>query len=125
MRKAVRAILYPHSFLDVCGEAWDGKEAVQQVERLKPDIVILDINMPVMDGIYAAQEIRRISPETKIVFLTLFDTPPIMEAARLWADAFVSKALAGRELIPALKRFVREETPQPQNPVKSRQAGTT
>ena len=61
--------------------------AVEQVQKLKPEIVLLDVNMPVMDGVKAAEEIRRISPETKIVFLTMFDTPVIMQAARMWSDA--------------------------------------
>jgi CheY-like chemotaxis protein len=53
----------------ICGEARDGKEAIEKVIELKPDIILLDINMPVMDGIRAAHEIRLVSPEAKIIFL--------------------------------------------------------
>jgi CheY-like chemotaxis protein len=57
--------------MHVCGEAKDGKKAVEKVKTLNPDLVLLDINMPVMNGIQAAFEIRRISPGTKILFLTV------------------------------------------------------
>jgi DNA-binding NarL/FixJ family response regulator len=98
IRKVIRSLLeHLHSF-QICEEARNGKEAVEQVERLKPDIVLLDINMLVMDGFNAAQQIRRVSPETKIVFLSMFDTPGVMEVARLRSDAFVSKYKAGTEL---------------------------
>ena len=108
IRTTIRSILLPHlhSF-QVCEEAWNGKEAVEQVQKLKPEIVLLDVNMPVMDGVKAAEEIRRISPETKIVFLTMFDTPVIMQAAQMWSDAFVSKYKAGSELIPTLNRLIQ------------------
>jgi two-component system, NarL family, nitrate/nitrite response regulator NarL len=124
VRKAIQSILLLHSHsFQVCEEAKDGKEAVEQVQKLKPEIVLLDINMPVMDGVKAAQEIRRISPETKIVFLTMFDTPAIMRAAQKWSDAFVSKSFAGTELIPTLNRLAG--IPQPEEgPIKSRRAAT-
>lgn len=115
IRKTIQSILLPHSHsFQVCEEATDGKEGVEQVQKLNPEIVLLDINMPVMDGIKAAQEIRRISPETKIVFLTMFDTPVIMQATRMLSDAFVSKYRAGTELIPTLNRLIQEHTPQPE-----------
>ena len=69
-RTTIRGLLDWHSF-QVCGEAQDGRDAITKVTELRPDIVILDINMPGMNGINAAYEIRRISPSTKIVFLTI------------------------------------------------------
>ena len=73
-RTTLRELLDCHSF-QVCGDAQNGKEAIEKVMELKPDIVLLDINMPVMDGITAAYEIRRVAPATKIVFLTIRDGP--------------------------------------------------
>ena len=107
IRRVIRTVLlaHLHSFQICEEEAQNGKEAVEQVERLRPDIVLLDINMPVMDGFNAAAEIRRVSPETKIVFLSIFDSPGITEIARLWSDAFVSKFSADYELIPTLFRL--------------------
>jgi two-component system response regulator NreC len=104
-RTTIRSLLDWHSF-EVCGDTKDGKEAIDKVIELKPDIVILDINMPVMDGLTAAHEIRRISPATKIVFLTIHDAPANVKRTRLWAHGFVPKAAAGTELIPTLNRIV-------------------
>jgi len=61
--------------MEVCGEAENGKQAIEKVKQLKPDLVLLDINMPVMNGVQAAYEIRRIAPSTKIIFFTIHDSP--------------------------------------------------
>jgi len=103
-RVTLRELLDWHSF-QVCGDAKDGKEAVEKVMELKPDIVLLDINMPVMSGITAATQIRRIAPLTKIVFLTIHNGPGFKAGARPWAHGFVSKSAAGTDLIPTLERI--------------------
>ena len=103
-RITIRSLLDWHS-LQVCGEAQNGKEAMEKVLELKPDIVLLDITMPVMDGIQAAYEIRRVSPETKIVFLTVAEEPSVLGGALLWSHGFVSKSEAGTKLIPTLKQL--------------------
>ena len=103
-RITIRELLDWHSF-QVCGDARSGKEAIEKVIELRPDIVLMDINMPEMNGVKAAQEIRRISPATKIVFLTVHDTPAAMTGTRLWAHGFVPKSAAGVELIPTLHRL--------------------
>jgi len=102
-RATIRELLDWHSF-QVCGDAKDGKEAIAKVMELKPDIVLLDINMPVMNGIAAAQEIRRIAPSTKIVFLTIHDGPVFKAGMKLWGHGFVPKSAAGTDLIPTLQR---------------------
>jgi DNA-binding NarL/FixJ family response regulator len=106
-RVTIRSFLNRHSFR-VCGEARDGKEAIQKVRQLKPDIVLLDINMPGMNGIKTASEILRISSKTKIVFLTIHDIPGTRNATRPWADGFVPKSAAGTELIPTLIRVAAD-----------------
>ena len=102
-RKAIRLFLGWHSF-QICGEARCGKEAVAKVREFKPDILLLGINMPNMNGIRTAYEILRVSRSTKIVFLSVHDTPGTMKAARMWADGFGAKSAAGIELIPTLCR---------------------
>jgi DNA-binding NarL/FixJ family response regulator len=104
-RKSVRALLRHHS-IEVCGEAENGKEAIEKVKSLRPDIVLLDINMPVMNGFEAAYEIRRIAPSIKIVFFTIHGDLEHKTAARLFGiHEFVDKAAAGTQLVPALKRL--------------------
>jgi YesN/AraC family two-component response regulator len=102
-RITLRELLDWHSF-QVCGDAQNGKEAIEKVMELKPEIVLMDINMPVMNGIAAATEIRRIAPSTKIVFLTVHDSPQFKIGMKPWVHGFVSKSEAGKELIPALER---------------------
>jgi two-component system, NarL family, nitrate/nitrite response regulator NarL len=77
---------------DICGEAGNGAEAIEKVQHLKPDLVLLDLSMPVMSGIVAAKAIRATAPETKIVFLSMHDSPTVAELVRIaGADGFISK----------------------------------
>lgn len=105
-RAAIRALLDLNSF-EVCGEAQDGEEALEKVRELKPDIVLLDINMPGMNGVTAAARIRR-RYQTKIVFLTIHKLPGTVLATRQWSDGFVSKSAAATELIPTLIQAARD-----------------
>jgi CheY-like chemotaxis protein len=121
VRTTIRSFLNWHS-LRVCGEAADGKEAIQKVRELKPDIVLLDINMPGMNGVKTAYEIRRVSPRTKIVFLTVHNTPGTINAARMWVDGFVPKSTAGTVLIPTLSRVSEMLGYRPYKRSKARRA---
>ena len=92
--------------LEICGEAENGKQAVDQVQELYPDIVVLDISMPVMDGLRATMEIRRVAPSTKVVLFSIHDGPQAKTAAKMvGADALVSKAAAAFDLVPTLRRL--------------------
>jgi len=104
VRRTLRVLLEQHSF-EICGEASNGKEAVEKVSELNPDIVILDINMPVMNGVRAAVEIRRNAPETSILFLTAHAIPGVMHMLRRFSDGFVCKASVDHQLIPVLGRI--------------------
>ena len=107
-RRIIRSLLAKHHIY-VCGEAVDGEEAVAKVRKLKPAIVLLDINMPVMNGIQAAYEVRRIAPSTKVIFFTIHDAPETAAVLRLVADEFIPKSAAGTELIPAVKRLFQTQ----------------
>jgi DNA-binding NarL/FixJ family response regulator len=109
IRSGVRSLLTSEP-VEICGEAENGREAIERVRELHPDLVLLDIVMPVMNGIEAAHEIHRISPSTKIVFFTIEDTPEAAAVARLiGVDGLVPKSAAGTDLIPTLKRLLRNE----------------
>lgn len=109
-RKSLRSLLASYE-LEICGEAENGQQAVDQVRELYPDIVVLDISMPVMDGLRATMEIRRVTPSTKIVLFSVHDGPQAKTAARMvGADALVSKAAATVDLVPTLRRvFASQE----------------
>src|ERR1700730_14754935 len=90
-RRNIRTLL-ADNYVCVCGEAVDGEEALEKVRKLKPDIVLLDIHMPVMNVIQAAYEIRRRAPSIKVIFLTIHDAPETAAIMRLLADEFVCKS---------------------------------
>ena len=108
IRTGVRTLLASEPRLEVCGEAKNGREGVEQVKYLHPDLVVLDISMPVMGGLEAAAEIRRVAPKTKIVILSMHDSAPLTEQLRkAGADAFVTKSEAGVKLLQIV-RFLLE-----------------
>jgi len=71
VRSGIRNILDDH--YEICGEASDGLEAIQMASELKPDLVIMDVNMPIMGGLDATRKIRVLLPNTKVLVLTLND----------------------------------------------------
>lgn len=112
-RILIRSLLDLHG-LRVCGEASSGKEAIYKVRELRPALVLLDINMPEMNGVKAAYQIRRVSPATRIVFLTIHDTPGLVRNFRTWSDALVSKSQAQTKLIPTLLSLLADAGKRPQ-----------
>lgn len=92
VRSGMKSLLDGHHLWKVCGEATNGQEAVEEVLQLKPDMVVLDLSMPVMNGIEAAREIRKKAPSTKIVIFSMHDSPRIAEeAVQAGADAYLAK----------------------------------
>jgi DNA-binding NarL/FixJ family response regulator len=90
--------------LEVVAQVSDGLEAVQQAERLQPDIILLDIGLPTLNGIEAARRIREVSPTSKILFVSENRSPDIAEEAlSTGAGGYVVKSDAGSELLPAVK----------------------
>lgn len=84
---------------DICGEAENGKEAVDKVLELKPDLVLLDLSMPVMGGTEAARQIRRLSPATKIIFLSMHDSETTIKLEMMvGADGYLSKSCTPAQL---------------------------
>jgi DNA-binding NarL/FixJ family response regulator len=90
--------------LEVVAQVSDGLEAVQQAERLQPDIILLDIGLPTLNGIEAARRIREVSPTSKILFVSENRSPDIAEEALgTGAGGYVVKSDAGSDLLPAVK----------------------
>jgi DNA-binding NarL/FixJ family response regulator len=72
VRRGIRRLLGQHEGWQVCGEAADGKEAVEKARQLAPDVVVLDFSMPVMNGIEAARQIRAMRPKTALVLCSMY-----------------------------------------------------
>ncbi len=100
-RRALRAVLVMQPGIELIGEAADGEEAIAAVERLRPDVVILDIRMPRLDGIAATLQIKTRWPQTRVVAHSLAEELSD-EALAAGADAFVPKGAPADELLRAL-----------------------
>lgn len=111
VRHGVRALLESQPGIEVCSEASDGRAAIEHVQKLKPDLVVLDLTLPEMSGLDAARAIRETSPETEVLILTVhLSEGAAREAIRSGARGYVLKSDADRELILAVNR-VRHHQP--------------
>ncbi|MGC2764526.1 MAG: response regulator transcription factor [Candidatus Acidiferrum sp.] len=105
IRRGVRAVLSEEKDIKVCAEAIDGRDALVKALELKPDVVIMDIIMPRMDGIEAIRLIHKALPQAKILSLSQYDIPEMVnEVQQAGAAAFVSKLLVWDKLVPSLRR---------------------
>lgn len=110
VREGIIAFLRLCEDMEVVGEASDGLEAVEKAEKLKPDIVLLDINMPKLGGLEATLEIKRKVPDVKILILTQYDDREyISRLLRAGVSGYILKKAAGSELINAIRAVKRGE----------------
>jgi len=123
VRKGVCAILSGRPDLEVCGEAENGKVAIEKAHALKPDMIILDITMPVLSGFEAAREIRKTMPQVPILILSMHESNQLIEEAKkIGVQGYVTKTQVGGALLMAVDKLLRNETffperPQPKDPV--------
>jgi DNA-binding NarL/FixJ family response regulator len=103
-RRVVRLILQPRDDLQIVGEAADGLEAVQKAKELRPDLILLDIDLPKLNGIQAARRLHDINPRAKILFLSVESSSDVVrEALSLGGVGYVNKLNAQSELLSAIK----------------------
>jgi len=105
IRKGLCILISGYSGWNVCGEAGNGKEAIEKTLALRPDLVVIDVVMPVMDGIEATSQIRKVSPATKVVMISMYDSTQL-EAQQAGADAYIGKSRAWAELRAAIASVV-------------------
>ena len=111
IRKRVCLTLASRIALEACQEAADGAEAVEMARDFNPDLIILDITMPVMNGLDAARRIRQFAPETPILILTMHKSRQLMEEAlRIGVRGYIVKAEAGQSLLAAVQAVLQSET---------------
>ena len=105
-RKLLRSIL-ENGGHEVIGEAANGQEGVQQFQSLKPDLVTMDITMPVLDGIEALKMIKALDKQTKVVMVTAAGQKgKVMECIRSGADEFITKPFEAEEILSAIGKVM-------------------
>jgi DNA-binding NarL/FixJ family response regulator len=104
MRRGIRQLLETQPGWEVCGEAGNGREAVELVANLKPHVAIVDIGMPEMNGLEAARAIKKVSPRTEVLIFTMHDTEQLVhEVLSAGARGYVLKSDASRHLVNAVE----------------------
>ena len=108
VRKGLMSLLQAQPDWEVCGEAADGREAVEKAQQLKPDVVILDIGMPSLNGLEATRQILKTNPQARVLILTLHDSDQVVrEVLNAGARGFLLKSDAARDLVAAVEALRR------------------
>lgn len=111
VRRRVCSTLMARSDFEVCGEAANGKEALEKFKELKPDLVILDITMPLMNGLEAARAIHSVSPKTPVLILSVHKSKQLIEEARrIGVRGYVTKEDAVQNIVQAVDTVLQERT---------------
>jgi len=106
VRRGLRALLEKREGWEICGEANDGREALEKAMQLKPDVVILDVGMPNLNGLDTTRQLLQMDPHFKIIVLTITDSDQVIrEALDAGARGFVLKSDAARDLVSAVLKI--------------------
>jgi len=110
VRRGLRALLQAHTGWEVCGEAATGRETVEKVKQLKPDVVVLDISMPELNGLDAARKILKEAPQTEVLVLTMHSSEELAsEVLRAGARGYVLKSDADTDLVTAVEALLQHK----------------
>ena len=110
-RRSIRSMLKGHAEVRLVGEVADGLAAVQEARKLKPNLILLAIDLPKLNGIEAAKRIRQVLPGARILFLSMESEADVVQAAlNSGGQGYVLKTDAGSELCPAIKAAVQGKT---------------
>jgi DNA-binding NarL/FixJ family response regulator len=111
VRHGIRALLDNHAGWEVCGEATDGRQAVEKAIELRPDVVLLDVGMPNLNGLDAARQILIACPRSRILILTMHESEQLVrEVLEVGARGFLLKSDAARDLVAAVEALQRRTT---------------
>ena len=111
VRKGIRSLLDNEPDIEVIGEAEDGREAVEKVEELCPDIVLMDITMPRLNGLDASRQIKKMHPEVRVLVLTMYTNEEyILQLLQAGASGYLVKQSAPEELLSAIQAAYRGDT---------------
>ena len=111
VRVGLRRLLEEHPGWEVCGEADDGRQAIEKARMLKPDVVLMDVGMPQLNGIEATRRIRRELPGTEVCVLSVDDSEPLVrQAVEAGARAYLLKSDGKRDLVFAVEALLEHKT---------------
>ena len=111
VRRGLTSLLVTHPECVICGEAAQGKEAVEKAIDLRPDVVIMDVSMPTLNGLDATRTIRTLLPSCEVLVLSQHDSPEMVrQAYRAGARGYVIKSSVGKNLWDALQKVSRHES---------------
>ena len=109
LREGLRSLLSLQEDIDVVGEASDGQAALEMVNRLQPDVVVMDIAMPVMDGLEATRRLKQTHPETRVLILSQHDNREyVFSVLQAGASGYVLKKSGGAEVAEAIRGVFHE-----------------
>ena len=112
VRRGLLALLGTQAGWEVVGEATNGPDAVKKVALTKPDVVVMDITMPLMSGLDATRLIMETAPQTKVLIFTMHDSEQMMQTAlEAGARGYVLKSNAANDLISAIRALAKGESP--------------
>lgn len=104
VREGIKAMLHDEPWIDIVGEVGDGEEVLDFLERYEVDLVLLDIDMPVMDGITCARNIRKFWPKTRVLIISMHQSEQhVVDAFRAGANGFISKDSCKEEVVNAVQ----------------------
>ncbi len=110
-REGLRTLLSVQAGLEVVGEAGNGEEALRQADSLKPDVILMDLQMPVMDGAAATRRLKTQMPSVKVIILTTFDDDEnVFEGLRAGAVGYLLKDTPSAKLVEAIRLAARGES---------------
>ena len=109
VREGLRKILELDGSIEVVTEVGDGQGAINMARKLKPDVVLMDINMPGTDGLKATQVIKKESSNIRVIALTIYEDDQVVEMVKAGVSAYVLKDVAGAELIDTIHRVMAGE----------------
>ena len=105
VRRGVRSLLETRPDFEVCGESTDGRDAIEQAQRLSPDLIVMDISMPRLNGLEATREIRRTLPTIDILILSQHNSTEMMrQAFNAGARGYVVKTAISQDLLHGIDK---------------------